>query len=202
MTSRRSWGPVRSVTPPSRHPGSDEALRLRDRQAVVKAYQVGLVTLGFQHTRRTAQLVARSPDRPSTTGKAGGPAGGRRSGRTLHAEVARGGADLCPLDTFASVKDDGVGFDPATTAEGIGLSRSIRARVAEVGGRVEGSQHPGPGHRGAVLDAMSEDGDGVADRRGDQGRSPRRVVKVVLADDHPSGATGCEPTWRGVLGRG
>lgn len=38
---------------------------------------------------------------------------------------------------FCSVKDDGCGFDPATTAEGVGLSRSIRGRMAEVGGRVE-----------------------------------------------------------------
>jgi signal transduction histidine kinase len=38
---------------------------------------------------------------------------------------------------FCSVKDDGVGFDPATVAEGIGLSRSVRGRVEETGGRVE-----------------------------------------------------------------
>ncbi|MBW3547510.1 MAG: hypothetical protein KY452_05150 [Actinobacteria bacterium] len=38
---------------------------------------------------------------------------------------------------FCSVKDDGVGFDPAIVAEGVGLSRSIRGRVEEAGGRVE-----------------------------------------------------------------
>lgn len=38
---------------------------------------------------------------------------------------------------FCSVKDDGVGFDPAVVAEGVGLSRSIRGRVEEAGGRVE-----------------------------------------------------------------
>ncbi|MDP8936674.1 MAG: hypothetical protein M3O23_02905 [Actinomycetota bacterium] len=46
---------------------------------------------------------------------------------------------------FCSVKDDGVGFDPGTTVEGIGLSRSIRGRVAEVGGRVEVVSAPGDG---------------------------------------------------------
>ena len=46
---------------------------------------------------------------------------------------------------FCSVKDDGAGFDPASTAEGIGLSRSIRGRVAEVGGRVEIQSAPGDG---------------------------------------------------------
>ena len=35
-----------------------------------------------------------------------------------------------------SVKDDGCGFDPATTPEGVGLSRSIRGRIEEAGGRV------------------------------------------------------------------
>ncbi len=46
---------------------------------------------------------------------------------------------------FCSVKDDGAGFDPSSTAEGIGLSRSIRGRVSEVGGRVEVVSAPGDG---------------------------------------------------------
>jgi signal transduction histidine kinase len=52
-----------------------------------------------------------------------------------------------PLDgeLFCSVKDDGSGFDPATTAEGTGLRRSVRGRIAEVGGRVEIDGRPGRG---------------------------------------------------------
>lgn len=46
---------------------------------------------------------------------------------------------------FCSVKDDGVGFDPATTSEGVGLSRSIRGRVGELGRRVEVVSAPGAG---------------------------------------------------------
>lgn len=46
---------------------------------------------------------------------------------------------------FCSIRDDGTGFDPATTAEGIGLSRSIRGRLAEVGGDVEVDAAPGRG---------------------------------------------------------
>lgn len=38
---------------------------------------------------------------------------------------------------FCSVKDRGTGFDPATIERGEGLTRSIEARVAEAGGRVE-----------------------------------------------------------------
>jgi signal transduction histidine kinase len=48
-------------------------------------------------------------------------------------------------ELFISVKDDGDGFDPATTAEGVGLSRSIRGRLADVGGRVEIDARPGRG---------------------------------------------------------
>ena len=46
---------------------------------------------------------------------------------------------------FCSVKDDGTGFEPAATPEGVGLGRSVRGRVAEVGGRVEVSSRPGGG---------------------------------------------------------
>jgi signal transduction histidine kinase len=38
---------------------------------------------------------------------------------------------------FCSVKDDGPGFDVAATPEGIGVARSIRARIEEFGGRAE-----------------------------------------------------------------
>jgi len=48
-------------------------------------------------------------------------------------------------DAFCSVKDDGKGFDPATAVEGVGLPRSIRARIAEVGGRAEIDSRPGRG---------------------------------------------------------
>ncbi len=57
----------------------------------------------------------------------------------MYVEVAdRGGL-------FCSVKDDGRGFDPATSPEGVGLTRSIRGRIDEVGGRVEVAVAPGRG---------------------------------------------------------
>lgn len=46
---------------------------------------------------------------------------------------------------FCSIKDDGRGFDERAVAEGIGLSRSIRGRVEDVGGRVEVDGRPGRG---------------------------------------------------------
>ena len=44
---------------------------------------------------------------------------------------------------FCSVKDDGRGFDESR--EGVGITRSIRGRLAEVGGRVEVDGNPGRG---------------------------------------------------------
>ncbi len=46
---------------------------------------------------------------------------------------------------FVSVRDDGVGFDPASTPAGVGLARSIRSRIAEVDGDVEVASSPGHG---------------------------------------------------------
>jgi len=46
---------------------------------------------------------------------------------------------------FCSVKDDGAGFDHRGTAEGFGITESIRARISEVGGTVEIDSIPGQG---------------------------------------------------------
>jgi signal transduction histidine kinase len=46
---------------------------------------------------------------------------------------------------FCSVKDDGSGFDPASTRRGIGLTESIDGRVREAGGRTEVRSRPGSG---------------------------------------------------------
>ena len=63
-----------------------------------------------------------------------------RAGRvTVYAEPADEGGVAC------SVKDDGTGFDPSAAMEGMGLARSVRGRVAEVGGRVEVDSAPGRG---------------------------------------------------------
>ena len=57
---------------------------------------------------------------------------------TVYAEPADG-AVLC------SVKDDGTGFDLVGAVEGVGLVRSVRGRIAEVGGSVEVDPNPGRG---------------------------------------------------------
>ncbi|HVF15022.1 MAG TPA: ATP-binding protein [Acidimicrobiales bacterium] len=64
---------------------------------------------------------------------------GEASKVLVYVEPREGGGVFC------SVKDDGGGFDVASTLEGVGLSRSIRGRMAEVGGRAEVSSVPGQG---------------------------------------------------------
>lgn len=46
---------------------------------------------------------------------------------------------------LCSVHDDGCGFDPAVVGERIGLSRSIRGRMLDVGGRADIESRPGTG---------------------------------------------------------
>ncbi len=46
---------------------------------------------------------------------------------------------------FCSIKDDGRGFDSTATEDGVGISKSIRGRIEEVGGRVEIDGRPGQG---------------------------------------------------------
>lgn len=48
-------------------------------------------------------------------------------------------------EVFCSVKDDGAGFDPATTSPGTGMTGSIVGRMEEVGGRAEVDARPGRG---------------------------------------------------------
>lgn len=73
-------------------------------------------------------------------------------GEALTNAAKHGGADRATVyvDTdddglFVSVKDAGHGFDAAAVAEGEGITRSIRGRLAEVGGSVEIDGNPGHG---------------------------------------------------------
>lgn len=50
-----------------------------------------------------------------------------------------------PSVLVCTVNDDGVGFEPASTPEGTGLSRSIRGRLEELGGTVQVTSRPGHG---------------------------------------------------------
>jgi len=64
-----------------------------------------------------------------------------------HARASRVVVYAEPQDreVFVSVRDDGVGYDPATVPEGLGLTSSVRGRLAAIGGRVEVTAAPGKG---------------------------------------------------------
>ena len=65
-----------------------------------------------------------------------------------HGQAQRVNVYIEPADdggVSASVHDDGKGFDVASARERVGLSRSIRGRVEEVGGNVEIESRPGAG---------------------------------------------------------
>ncbi|MDP9418950.1 MAG: hypothetical protein M3P53_02175 [Actinomycetota bacterium] len=64
---------------------------------------------------------------------------GRAGKVTVYVEPDEAGGVFC------SVKDDGLGFDPTVVLEGVGLSRCIRGRVEEAGGRIEVRASPGAG---------------------------------------------------------
>lgn len=66
-----------------------------------------------------------------------------------HADASRVVVYAEPIDddpdghrVFCSVHDDGHGFDATCTHDGSGIAQSIRARVAEVGGRVDITSSP------------------------------------------------------------
>ena len=68
---------------------------------------------------------------------------GQAQHAVVYAEPAED-ADASPA-LFVSIRDDGAGFDPDAIVERVGLSRSIRGRIAEVGGDVEVASSPGRG---------------------------------------------------------
>jgi signal transduction histidine kinase len=98
----------------------------------------------------TARVVL-APDTPllpdRTVDALAGAVGEALANAGKHGGVATVTVYAEPTDgeLFCSVKDDGAGFDPGATAEGTGLARSVRGRIAEVGGRVEVDGRPGRG---------------------------------------------------------
>jgi signal transduction histidine kinase len=63
-------------------------------------------------------------------------------------------------EVFVSVKDDGVGFDPEGVTAGRGLSESINARMAEVGGRASVDGRPGDGAEVRLVAPVNASGTG------------------------------------------
>jgi signal transduction histidine kinase len=65
-----------------------------------------------------------------------------------HAAASRVTVYAEPTDDgkiFCTVKDDGHGYDPAQVPQGVGITRSIVGRMADIGGRAEVRSRPGRG---------------------------------------------------------
>ncbi len=69
---------------------------------------------------------------------------GNASSITIYAEPDYDN-DRDATDVFCSIKDDGEGFDVDTATESIGVSRSIKGRLADIGGTAEISSRIGRG---------------------------------------------------------
>jgi signal transduction histidine kinase len=101
------------------------------------------------HGRRAeVVLVGRLPRLPEATREAIiGAVAEALNNAAKHSRAERATVYVEALDheLFCSVKDNGEGFRSDDTSEGVGISRSIRARIDEVGGRAEIDGNPGRG---------------------------------------------------------
>jgi signal transduction histidine kinase len=136
----------------------------RDQERDLRAYLLGTgggrETLGdaLRHVARRAELsfgtrveVLVPDDLPSLERAAveavAGAVGEALTNAGKHGAAQGAVVYVEPTETglFCSVRDDGNGFDPDQVVEGLGLPRSIRGRIGELGGRVELDAAPGRG---------------------------------------------------------
>ncbi|MEZ5145093.1 MAG: ATP-binding protein [Acidimicrobiales bacterium] len=126
--------------PTARGPGRDLEAMLRDTAAHAER----------RHGLRTEVVVAGdvAPLADDLARAAQGAVAEALTNAAKHGGAAHATVFVDPDDDgelFCSVKDDGRGFDPVEVDEGVGLSRSIRGRLADVGGRAEIDGRPGRG---------------------------------------------------------
>ena len=120
-----------------------------DRAGLVGALREAAARFERHHGGRAEVTVVEEPRgiRPAVVDALAGAVGEALTNAGKHGDASRVVIYVEPEDheVFVSVKDDGRGFDPTLEAEGVGLGRSIRGRMTEVGGRVEVTSTPGSG---------------------------------------------------------
>jgi signal transduction histidine kinase len=106
----------------------------------------------FEDTYSARADVVVSPDTPTVDARHAEALAGAVAEALVnagkHGHATRATIFVEPADgdrVFCSVKDNGEGFDPGATSEGMGIRGSIRGRVEGAGGRVEIESAPGRG---------------------------------------------------------
>ena len=156
-------GVLQTLAVVQRRAGDPDLVRLaRDQERDLREYLFGQAPVGGELGPQLRQAAARFEDRfdgqarvvladdlpvlaPTVVDALCGAVAEALTNAGKHGEAsvvtvyAEPDGDL----VFCSVKDDGTGFEGAP--EGVGLERSVRARIAEVGGRVEVDGNPGRG---------------------------------------------------------
>lgn len=162
-------GVLQTLAVVQRRAGDPELARLaRDQERELREYLFGtgaaagggdlgtrLRAVAAQFEDRfggTAQVVV-DPDLPAlgphVVEAVGGAVAEALANAGKHGGASRVTVYAGPDDTeggvLCSVKDDGGGFDPTTVVEGVGMRRSMRGRLEEVGGRADVDGNPGHG---------------------------------------------------------
>jgi signal transduction histidine kinase len=118
--------------------GTHAAVAVTLREALDHA--VARFEANFRATAEVLIVDDLPPLSDAQTDAVAGAVGEALTNAGKHGRASRVTIYVEPTDdegVFCSVKDDGIGLDPATVREGVGIASSIRGRLAEVGGRAE-----------------------------------------------------------------
>lgn len=132
--------------------GSPDAAGERSNSSVLGAVEALTPVLARVEARHDVAVRLVVVDPGGATGR-GAEALAGATGEAVTNAARHSGADTVwvsvdrhePGGTVVVIHDEGVGFDPATTAEGDGWSRSVRARLDDVGGGADLRSSPGTG---------------------------------------------------------
>ncbi|MEZ5166490.1 MAG: ATP-binding protein [Acidimicrobiales bacterium] len=122
----------------------------RPAESLAVALRTTIDAVARRHSVSVAAVLADDlPSVPSAVSDAlAGAMGEALTNAAKHSRAERISVFVEPDDDgglYCSVRDNGTGFDRATTTPGRGLDQSIEQRMAEIGGRVEVTTAPGRG---------------------------------------------------------